>query len=146
MCWRLCTSLHWVRMGEEGLWGGAAQSFPTLLVLVSRAAADIPKPIKLYMFSLGHAVFAGAVCVLGNMLEMGEGTGKQRFPELGSADHRFTDMHGRPSSCGPQETLGLGCSGSRLLAAVGVLGGVSTPVRILLLGVRVGHWLYKIEQ
>lgn len=87
--------------------GGAAQSFPTLLVLVSRAAADIPKPIKLYMFSLGHAVFAGDVCVLGNMLEMGEGTGKQRFPELGSADHVFTDMHGRPSSCGPQETLDL---------------------------------------
>lgn len=40
-------------------------------------------------------MFASAVCVLGNMLEMGEGTGKKIPGAAGSTDYMFTNMRGR---------------------------------------------------
>lgn len=100
------------------MWAWPAGSFPSLLVLISRAASAHSRALKLCIVSPGHLVFAGAVCVLGNMLEMGEGTGKKIPGAVGFTDHMFTNMRGRLCFCESQEASGLGHLGSRLLAAV----------------------------
>lgn len=84
--------------------------------------------------------------MLGNILEMGEGTGKKRLLEPWALQITYLLTYVAGCAFVGQETSGLGCCGSRLLAEVSVLGGVSTPVGpycciVLRHGVRVGHWL-----